>query len=51
MRLAEWRRAGNRRAEMSGIESAADIDKIVTTKAPNSTKIPAEQKNNLRELL
>ena len=49
MRLAEWSRAGNRRGDMSGIESTAGIDKA-TIKAL-STKIPPEQKHNLRELL
>ena len=40
LRLAEWRRAGNRRNDMRGIESMAGIDKI-----------PPEQRNDLRELL
>ena len=29
----------------------AGIDKLATSKAMNSTKMPAEQRNDLRELL
>ena len=36
--------------DMRGIESTAGIDKLATTKAMNSTKIPPEQRNDLREL-
>ena len=36
--------AGNRRGHMSGIESAAGIDKIVTIQAMSSTKLPPEQR-------
>ena len=50
LRLAQWRQAGNRRNDMRGIESMAGIDKLATTKAMNSTKIPREQRNDLREL-
>ena len=35
---------------MSGIESTEGIDKLATIKAVNSTKIPPEQRNDLREL-
>ena len=42
LRLADWRKAGNRRIDMRGIESTAGIDKLATTKAMNSTKIPPE---------
>ena len=51
LRLAEWRKAGTRRGGMRGIESTAGIDKVATTKVMNSTKIPPEQRNGLRELL
>ena len=51
LRRAEWRKAGNRRNDMRGIESTAGIDKLATTKAMNSTKIPTEQRNDFRELL
>ena len=36
---------------MRGIESTAGIDKVATTEVMNSTKIPPEQRNDLRELL
>ena len=36
---------------MKGIESVAGIDKLATSIAMNSTKIPPEQRNDLRELL
>ena len=49
--LAEWRKAGNRRNDTRGIESIDGIDKLATSKAMNSTKIPLEQRNDLRELL
>ena len=51
LRLAEWRKAGNRRNDMRGIESMAGIDKLAAAKAMNSTEIPPEQRNDLRELL
>ena len=51
MRHAEWSRAHNTRGDMSGIESTAGLDKMATIRALNSTKIPPEQKNNVRELL
>ena len=51
LRLAEWRKAGNRRNDMRGIESMAGIDKLATSQAMNSTKIAPEQRNDLRELL
>ena len=41
----------NRLNDMRGIESIAGIDKLATTKVMNSTKIPPEQRNDLRELL
>ena len=50
LRLAEWRKAGNRRNDMRSIESTAGIDKLATTKAMNSTKILTEQRYDLREL-
>ena len=31
LRLAAWRKAGNRRRDMRGIESTAGIDKLATT--------------------
>ena len=40
LRLAEWKRAGNRGNDMRGIESTAGVDKLATTKVMNSTKIP-----------
>ena len=43
MRLAEWSMAGNRRGDMSGIESTAGIHKMATIKALSGTKIPPEQ--------
>ena len=51
LRLAAWRKAGNRRHDMRGIESTAGIDKLATTETMNGTKIPPEQRNDLRELL
>ena len=51
LRLAEQRKAGNRRNDMRGIESTAGIDKLAAAKAKNSTKIPPEQRHDLRELL
>ena len=51
LRLAESRRTGNRRNDMRVIESMAGIDKLATSKAMNSTKIPPEQRNDLRALL
>ena len=51
LRLAEWKKAGNRRNDTRGIESTAGIDKLATTKVMNSTKTPPEQRNDLRELL
>ena len=51
LRLAEWRKAGDRRRDMRGIESTVGIDKLTTTKAMNGTKMPPEQRNDLRELL
>ena len=51
LRLAEWKKAGNRRSDMTGIETTAGIDKLATTKAMNSAMIPPEQRNDLRELL
>ena len=45
------KKAVNRRNDMRGIESTAGIDKLAITKASNSTKIPPEQRNDLRELL
>ena len=50
LRLAKWKKAGNRRRDMRGIESTAGTDKLAATKAMNSTKIPPEQRNDLREL-
>ena len=49
--MPSGKKAGNRRNDMRGIESTAGIDKLATTKAMNSTKIPPEQRNDLRELL
>ena len=49
MRLAEWNRAGKKRRDMSGIGSTAGTDRIATVEVLNSTKMPSEQKNNLRE--
>ena len=51
LRLAEWKKAGSRRNDMTGIESTAGIDKLATTKAMSSTVVPPEQRNDLRELL
>ena len=51
LRLAEWRKAGNRRRDMKGIESTGGIDQLATTKVVNGTKIPPKQRNDLRELL
>ena len=51
LRLAEWRKAGNRRNDMRGIESMAGIDKLAASKAMNSTNICSEQCNEFRELL
>ena len=42
LRLAEWKKAGTRRRDMRDTES---------TKALNSSKVPPEQTNHLRELL
>ena len=44
LQLAEWRKAGNGRNDMRSIESIAGIDKLATTDAMNSTKIPLEQR-------
>ena len=51
VRLAEWKKAGNRRNDMRAIESTAGIDKLATTKLIHSTKNPPDQRNALRELL
>ena len=51
MHLAEWKRAGSRRVDMKGIDSVAGVDKLATTISLRSTKISAEHKYGLRELV
>ena len=46
VRLAEWKTVGNRRNDMRGVESTAGIDKLATTNAMISTKMPPDQRND-----
>ena len=51
LRLVEWRKAGNRRNDMRGIEFMTDDDKLSTSKAMNRITILPGQRNDVCELL